>query len=259
MGIEVIRAELNEVLPLKDRYREEAGCQVVRDSLLWRGLAEAWLVRVEGHVAGYGALGTTHFPGRVTEFHLLPRFRADTPRLAAAFVAATRASAVEAQTNLPGMVDLLYSFARGVEEEYILFDDGNGPRHPGGQLHLPGAVLRPRRAGDSGPEGKWVVEWNGRVVGAGGLQTHYNPPFVDVHMEVVEDARCRGIGGWTVQELARVCREQGRVPAARCEPGNHASRRALERGGLRPCGRLLAGVVAPDLVRMTETGPAADG
>lgn len=249
MDIEVTRAELDQVLPLKDRYREEAGCQVVRDSLLWRGLAEPWLVRVEGHLAGYGALGTTHAPGRVIEFHLLPRFRRDTLRVASAFIRASGADAVEAQTNIPGMVDLLYSFAGAVQEEYILFDDGNGPRPPGHTLRLPEGSLRPRAGGDTGPEGEWVVEWNGRVVGAGGLQTHYNPPFADVHMEVVEEVRGQGIGGWMVQELARVCREQGRVPSARCEPGNHASRRALERGGLRPCGRLLAGAVVPGLLR----------
>ena len=249
MDIQVARAELDQVLPLKERYREEAGCQVVRDSLLWRGLAEPWLVRVAGHVAGYGALGKTHFPGRVIEFHLLPRFRRDTLRVASAFLGATGADGIEAQTNLPGMVDLLYSFARDVQEEYILFDDGNGPRRSGDALRLPAGSLRPRAGGDRGPEGEWVVEWNGRVVGAGGLQTHYNPPFADVHMEVVEEARRQGIGGWMVQELARVCREQGRVPAARCEPENHASRRALERGGLRPCGRLLTGTVVPERLR----------
>jgi len=249
VDIQVTRAELDQVLPLKDRYREEAGCQVVRDSLLWRGLAEPWLVRVEGHVAGYGALGATHAPGRVIEFHLLPRFRRDTLRVASAFIRASGADAVEAQTNIPGMVDLLYSFARAVQEEYILFDDGNGPRPTGDTLRLPEGSLRPRAGGDTGPEGEWVVEWNGRVVGAGGIQTHYNPPFADVHMEVVEEVRGQGIGGWMVQELARVCREQGSVPAARCEPGNHASRRALERGGLRPCGRLLSGTVAPELLR----------
>lgn len=249
MEIEVTRAELDEVLPLKDRYREEAGCQVVRDSLLWRGLAEAWLVRVDGHLVGYGALGATHVPGRVIEFHLLPRVRSQTPRVASVFLAATGARAIEAQTNLPGMVDLLYSFARPVEEEYILFADGEETHRSGNPLDLPGAVLRPRTNGDPGPEGEWVVEWNGRVVGAGGLQTHYNPPFADLHMEVLADARCRGVGGWLVQELARVCRAQGRVPAARCEPTNHASRRALERGGLRPCGRMLAGPVQPDLLR----------
>jgi GNAT superfamily N-acetyltransferase len=249
VDIEVTRAELDQVLPLKERYREEAGCQLVRDSLLWRGLAEPWLVRIAGHVAGYGALGTTYVAGRVIEFHLLPRFRRDIVRVASGFIGATGAEGIEAQTNLPGMVDLLYSFARDVQEEYILFDDGHGGGRPEGPLSLPGAVLRPRASDDSGPEGEWAVEWNGRVVGAGGLQTHYNPPFADVYMEVVPDARCLGVGGWMVQELARICREQGRMPAARCEPENRASRRALERGGLRPCGRLLAGQVAPELLR----------
>ena len=242
MTVEVVRAELHEVDRMRDRFRASVGCQIVRDSVLWRGLAEPWLIRVDGHPAGYGSVWTAHFPGRALEFFLLPQYRGDTPALAWSFLSASGATQIEAQTNVPAMVDLLFTFATDIRQEYILFGDG-AP----GTLSVPGAVLRPRGAGDAGPEGERVVEWNGRVVAAGGIQGHYNPSYADLHMEVVPEARGLGIGSWLIQELARICREGGRIPAARCDPGNHASRRALERGGLRPCGRLLYGEVLPEI------------
>jgi len=242
MTVDVLRTDVQEVHRLRERFRAGAGCQIVRDSALWRGLAEPWLIRVDGHPAGYGAIWTAHFPGRVLEFFLLPENRGDTPALTRAFLSASGATRIEAQTNLPGMVDLLFTFATDIRQEYILFGDG-----PPGALRFPGAVIRARETGDSGPEGERVVEWNGRVVAAGGIQGHYNPPYADLHMEVVAEARGLGIGSWLVQELARICREGGRIPAARCDPDNHASRRALERGGLRPCGRLLYGEVLQEI------------
>lgn len=65
-------------------------------------------------------------------------------------------------------------------------------------------------------------------------------------MEVREPARRRGVGSYLVQEVKRVCYEAGRVPAARCSPENVGSRRALEKAGLLPCGRILVGKVMPD-------------
>jgi len=92
-------------------------------------------------------------------------------------------------------------------------------------------------------EGPWIVEEKGEVLGAGGLLTHYNPPYADLYMEVVNSARRRGVGSYLVQELRHVCAEQGLRPAARCDPKNHASRRTLERGGFKPCGEILAGAL----------------
>ncbi len=62
-------------------------------------------------------------------------------------------------------------------------------------------------------------------------------------MEVIPRARRQGIGSYLVQELLHVSYEVGRRPAARCDPDNEVSRRTLQRGGLLPCGRLLASEV----------------
>ncbi len=65
-------------------------------------------------------------------------------------------------------------------------------------------------------------------------------------MEVDEPSRRRGIGGYLIQELKRVAYEMGRVPAARCNVTNAASRATLQKAGMLPCARVLAGVLKTD-------------
>ena len=89
--------------------------------------------------------------------------------------------------------------------------------------------------------GNWALQADGEIVATGGILYHYNPPYGDVFMEVAEGHRRRGLGPYLVQELKRICREGGHVPAARCQHDNHASRRTLERAGMLPCGRILRG------------------
>jgi hypothetical protein len=52
------------------------------------------------------------------------------------------------------------------------------------------------------------------------------------------------LGSYLVQELKRVCYENGDVPAARCSPTNVASRATLQKAGFVPCGHILAGTIA---------------
>ena len=90
-----------------------------------------------------------------------------------------------------------------------------------------------------GPE--WLVEWNGHVVGNGGILFHYNFPYGDIYMEVGEPFRRRGLGSYLVQELKRACYELGAIPGARCDPTNAASRRTLQRAGFAPFAHILIG------------------
>lgn len=70
---------------------------------------------------------------------------------------------------------------------------------------------------------------------------HYNPPFGDIHMQIAEPFRRRGLGTFLAQELKRVCYDAGYVPAARCSPANVASVRTLQKAGFIPCGHILSG------------------
>jgi GNAT superfamily N-acetyltransferase len=66
-------------------------------------------------------------------------------------------------------------------------------------------------------------------------------PYGDIYMSVAESQRRRGYGSFFVQELKRTCYEMGRVPAARCNATNPASRATLQKAGLLPCARVLVG------------------
>src|SRR5262249_62021949 len=92
---------------------------------------------------------------------------------------------------------------------------------------------------------KWLLEIEGNIAATGGILYHYNRPYGDIYMAVAESFRRRGLGAYLVQELKRICYEQGSVPAARCNPANVASRKTLQKAGFVPCGCMLHGVVAP--------------
>ncbi len=93
------------------------------------------------------------------------------------------------------------------------------------------------------PVGEWFIEAGGEVAATGGVLFHYNVPYGDIYMEVAEAFRRRGYGSYLVQELKRTCYEIGRVPAARCNVSNAASRTTLQKAGFLPCARILSGVI----------------
>jgi GNAT superfamily N-acetyltransferase len=225
---------------LRAFYRKGARCQIVRDSVLPRRLADPWIVLREGSAVAYGGVWNRHFEGRLMEFYAVPRSSVDPVRSLRELVAASGATHMEAQTNMASMLRLLRACATDIAEENLLFEDGART-----DLSCPGATFRRRREDDDAPDGEWVVSLGGDTVAGGGVLTHYNRPYGDLYLEVRKDFRGRGVGSWMVQELRRVARDAGHVPVARCAPENEASRRTLERGGLVACGSLLVGRVDP--------------
>ncbi len=245
-------ATLHEISEIRDAFVRSVRCQIVRWSILPRRLAEPWIVRVGGEPVAYAGIWLEYTPGRIMEFFVAPEWRSESHRLFRAVIRASGASAVEWQSNLP-FADTLSGMVDDPVVENDLFEDG-----PETVLELPGATFRARTPGDderegSLPEGPWVVERDGRVVGAGGVLTHYNPPYGDLYMEVVADARRQGVGAFLVNGLRRVAHEAELVPAARCDPSNEASRRTLLRAGMVRCGRLFSGEV---LTALRGGGPA---
>jgi hypothetical protein len=246
MNINVHRTELKNVEAMRGLYRQEANCQIVHDSFLARSLSDAYLILVNHRPGGYGAVSNTYDKGRLNEFYTLPDVRAEALPMFRELLAVSQATQIEAQTNIPLMLMMLYDCGKNVIGEKILFHDAFTSH-----LACPsGSVFRRAMPRDSAsmlpqqePMGDWVVEDHGTVVATGGFLCHYNPPYGDVFMEVSEAARRRGFGSYLVQELKRVCYEAGKKPAARCDPDNIASRRTLQKAGFLPCGRLLVGEV----------------
>jgi GNAT superfamily N-acetyltransferase len=246
MQIQIRRAEHQDVESMRGLYRQEMSCQIIYDSFFSRGLADCYLILVEGSIGGYGAISNKYDKGRLVEFYTLSQVRRFALPMFRELLAASRATSIAAQTNIPLMLMMLYDCAKNITTEKILFHDAFITR-----LDCRNGVFRhsnPEEAGtifphSQEPVGDWVIEANGAIVATGGFLCHYNPPYGDIYMEVAETARLQGYGSYLVQELKRVCYEAGKKPAARCSPDNAGSRRTLEKAGLLPCGRLLVGKV----------------
>jgi GNAT superfamily N-acetyltransferase len=251
MRIHVRRVEYQDVEDMRELYRQEWNCQIIHDSALSRGLADPYVILVEGRVGGYGAVWNKIDKDRLTEFYTLPHLRGDALPMFRELLAASRATQIEAQTNIPLMLLMLYDCSKNIVPESILFHDAFVSH-----LACPDGVFRRSTPEDAAlifphqhePVGDWVVESQGAAVATGGFLCHYNPPYGDVFMEVAEPARRKGFGSYLVQEVKRVCYEAGKKPAARCNPANVGSRKTLQRAGFLPCGRLLVGEVEPPSV-----------
>ena len=85
---------------------------------------------------------------------------------------------------------------------------------------------------------------DGAVAAKGGILFHYNPPYGDIYMEVMEKFRKHGLGSYLVQELKRECYKLGAIPCARCDPTNVVSRKTLQRAGFVPFAHILNGILA---------------
>jgi GNAT superfamily N-acetyltransferase len=247
MSTEVMPTTLDTVLPLRELHREEMNCQIVHDSFPARGLSDPFLLQVDGQTAGYGFIANRFPPNTVDEFFVLPEYRGEALPLFRELVAVSGATKVRAQTNDRLLLLMLYDCGRRISSDTILFADAftSALTCPDGVFrHMTNAEMAEVFKHHHEPVGDWVIESDGRVVGTGGMLFHYNPPYGDLFMEVAEPYRLRGFGSYLIQELKRVCYEMGKVPAARCNVKNVASRRTLQRAGMLPCGRILLADIA---------------
>jgi GNAT superfamily N-acetyltransferase len=249
MELSAKAASLEEILPWRDMYRLEMGCQIIHDSIHRRpGWTQEYILNVGENRVGYGSLavaGPWKDKPTLYEWYVLPRYRSRMFDLFPVLLAASGAVRIETQSNDVLLTVMLHAFAPSVTSESILFHDKLTA-----SLAPPGAVFRratsadfPQTPPDQLPS-HGVVEIEGKVAATGGILFHYNRPYGDIFMEVAEPYRRRGLGSFLVQELKRVCYGQGSVPAARCNPANLASRKTLQKAGFVPCGHILFGSVS---------------
>jgi GNAT superfamily N-acetyltransferase len=247
------------ILNLRDLYRQEMNCQIVHDSLHARHFMDSYLIRVAGQVAGYGSVmsGDSEARDLIKEFYVLPTHRAMALPIFRRLVAVTGARLIEAQTNDVLLSLMLFDCAEDIASQTILFRDALTTK-----LEMPAVVFR--KVEDAERDsifphklegvGDWLLQAGGAIVATGGIYLHYNAPYGDISMEVDERHWRRGYGSYLVQELKRVCYEIGRIPAARCNVTNAASRATLQKAGFLPCARILRGVVSQELRRASGPG-----
>jgi len=235
----------------RERYRNETKGQIVHDSLHRRpGWTASHQLEVDATVVGYGSVAIAGpWSGRPTiyEFYVIPEYRPQAFALFELYRGASAARAFEVQTNDSLLTIMLHAYGRGIVSEKIVFEDKIETF-----ISMKGAILRRETDDDADREciaqrqggTKWRLEMGGTVVAAGGVNFHYNPPYGDIYMEVLEGFRRQGFGAYLVQELKRVTYELGQVPCARCSTANVASRQTLQRAGFAPCGHILLGSIA---------------
>jgi GNAT superfamily N-acetyltransferase len=236
--------DLQTIAALREAYRRELNCQIVHDSHHERGFLHSHGLYVDEVMIGYGSVSAE---GTVKEFYVLPEWRTLSLTLFRALLAQTHVTAIESQSNDPLLMPLMEACATDVTSDTILFADAATTT-----LTAPGATFRRVRWYERPfvfrhtlePVGDWALEHEGEIVATGGLFFHYNRPYGDIYMEVAPAHRRCGFGSFLVQELKRIARAGGHIPAARCSADNTASQSTLHRAGMRPCGRILRGLVS---------------
>ncbi len=235
-------------------------CQIVHDSIHdRRGWTDEYLLFEDTVAVGYGSVavgGPWRDAPVLYQFHVEPEHRGRVFDLFRVLLDASRAPHLLVQSNDALATAMLHTFCETISSEAILFHDIVRT-----QLRPPGATFRTPLAHEltdvTADQLPWhgVVEIDGRIAATGGILFHYTRPYGDIYMETREPFRRRGLGSFIVQELKRVCREGGHVPAARCGTGNEASRRTLQRAGFVPCGHLLKGrVITGDQEELDRRG-----
>src|SRR5688572_21853079 len=250
MPITVRRAEYPEIASLRNAFRREMNCQIVHDSIHARpGWTLEYLLADGQAPIGYGSVavgGPWRDRPTAYEFYVLPERRSRAFDLFDAFLAVSGPQAFEVQTSDTLSTVMVLAYARDIGTEKIVFRDHVTTTHrPNGATvkritaaaEIQSAMTQ-RQGG-----GEWVVEIDGAVVASGGMLFHYNEPYADIHMDVTEPFRRRGIGTYLVQELKRACYELGAIPCARCSPTNTASRRTLQKAGFVPFAHILFGAI----------------
>jgi GNAT superfamily N-acetyltransferase len=244
------------VLPLRDQHRREMNCQIVHDSIHRRaGWTTTYALSVDEVIAGFASVaigGPWTDKPTLLEFYVGPSYRGHAFQLFEALLEASGARQMTAQSNDLLFTVMLHTYARDISSEYIVFRDGVTTRLPPNGAILQQltpdeethAAIAHRQGGT-----EWRLQVDGETVATGGILFHYNEPYGDIYMDVVEAFRGRGFGAYLVQELKRIAYELGSIPGARCSPDNVASRKTLQKAGFVPYSHILNGVIPAPSVR----------
>ena len=248
MGIHVREAELNEIRALREIYRDDCRCQIVHDSIHERpGWTREFLIGIDRQSAGYGSVaigGPWSSEPTIFEFFILPPFRTQIFDLFLALQEKCGAKTIETQSNIRQLSMMLHNFATLQPPESVLFEDFEETAISHRELRfrrVEPADIDGLRQNGLDTDGDWLIESEETIVGTGGILDHYNRPYGDLFMEIAAPFRRQGYGAFLVQELKRVCRNSKKIPAARCNVSNIASRKTLQRAGFVPCGHLIKG------------------
>lgn len=237
MKIEVIRTAIAEIKPLRELFLSESRFQFVYNKCHGAGWADTYLFIMNETKVGYGSVwGMERREDRdaIFEFYLLKPFRKYAGGVFAEFQKTSGARFIENQTNDPLLNAMLFEHTKNIYAAAILFEDGF-------QTHfeIPGTVFQKHETPEGGVE--YTLEQDGHTVASGGYVWNYNFPYIDIYYEVKETHRQKGLGSLITQELKSEAYRLNRIPAARCNINNKASKATLLKAGMVVCGYILVG------------------
>jgi GNAT superfamily N-acetyltransferase len=248
MRYDVVKTDLKDILDLRSLFLQENNFQIRYNICHERGWTDSYKFIHQNEKIGYGSVKGYDDPGdrdAVFEFYLIPTYRNKAAAVFLELLKFSKAIFIESQSNDLLLTSMLFQHAHNINSNAILFEDDFTS-----DLRLEAAVFRKRIDDDiifehkSEREGDYVVEVNNQVIATGGFLFHYNKPFADLYMEVEKSVRQKGVGSFLIQELKRQCYLSGRIPAARCNVDNVASRATLTKAGLKVVGFMLSGQVS---------------
>jgi RimJ/RimL family protein N-acetyltransferase len=225
-------------------------CQIVHDSIHRReGWTLTYALGLDNTIVGFGSVaiaGPWKDKPTVFEFYVLPEHRNRAFDLFESFLNISGARFMEIQSSDVLLAVMLHAYAKNIWSEKIVFHDKLTTALPshGAVLHRITSNEETQRCQEQQQGGsEWYLEVKGQKAATGGIMFHYNRPYGDIYMEVMEPFRHQGFGTYIVQELKRVAYELGSIPCARCNPTNIASRKTLQKAGFVPCAHILNGAI----------------
>src|SRR5687768_9668257 len=241
LPIDIIKTDLESIHPFRVMFLHENNFQFVCDKCHYYGWSTDYLFKINDTIIGYGCVwGTNKREDRDTifEFFLLPPYRNIATRVFKAFIAATNTIYIECQSNDLLLSSMCYEFSSQIVTEALLFEECVETH-----LYIDGVTFGRKAYDDSNPahHGGFFLAYNGEEVAEGGHLSNYNKPYSDIYMDVKDGHRGKGYGSLIVQELKKDVYKIGRVPAARCDTNNAASKATLLRAGFKVCGARLKG------------------
>ncbi|HVW16120.1 MAG TPA: hypothetical protein VHB54_19980, partial [Mucilaginibacter sp.] len=193
MLLHVAKTTLDRISSLRNLFLQDCNFQVRYNAVHERNWSDSYLILDDGLAIGYGSVkGRDDLSLRdaIFEFYLMPAWRKYASTIFKELLVVSKVNYIECQSNDPLLSGMLYEFGTGIYSDVILFKDG-----PVTDLHVPGATFRERHDGDTlfehhgEPEGTHVIEVDDKVIATGGFLLHYNKPFADLYMEVLEAYR----------------------------------------------------------------------
>lgn len=239
MEIAIRKVQEADIESHRRLFLAEAKFQFIYNKCHGAGWVDVYLFEADGVSVGYGSVwGKDKREDRDTicEFFLVQPFRKYARQFFSEFIKTSGAGFVECQTNDILLADMAFESARNINAEAILFEAAFETA-----FTINGAQFVKSKSPDEWDA--YSVQRGGEIVATGGYVWNYNFPYIDIYYEVKENFRKRGYGAFIMQELKSEAYRLGRVPSARCNINNHASRALLLKAGMQICGYIIIGEI----------------